>query len=204
MHPSIVALLPELRRRADRARHAFNVWNRGGWEQGGYVHDTAVTVFIPPGACMLTVGAWVDTVGAVANTYMKRGTAAAATWVLVIPIFPIQNAVALKGSYFKSLDMWWINGTAALTTFTAAFRRAVPPLNAAAYGAPTADAFAYDANHLANANRITVAQHTMVLTPTTPMWLANSDQFYGEFTIVNPGTSVLDFYGARANFTLRI
>src|SRR5262245_30985066 len=92
---------------------------RGGWPfpfgsqdaQGGYVHDTAVSVLISPQTGFMTVGAWTDVAGAVAGTVAKRVTAAANSPVIFIPINPIQNSVALKGSYLKTIDFIYIIGT---------------------------------------------------------------------------------------------
>jgi hypothetical protein len=203
MHPSIVALLPKLKRQADLGRHFFNVRFRDP-QQGGYVHDTAVSVMIPPRACVFNVGTWTDTAGAVAGTYCVTKTGAANSPFVAIPLMPLQNSVALKGSYLKSIDVWWILGTAALTTLTATIRQNTAPANAAAYPASVTPAFTYDSNHLNNAARVTVAQHTMTLTVTTPFWLANTEQDILELTLVDPGTSVFNFYGARANYTLRM
>lgn len=188
----------------DRAVRSLRIRYRGGMEQGGYVHDTAVSVMIPPRACLFNVGTWTDTAGAVSGTYCVTKTAAGNSPFIAIPLMPLQNSVALKGSYLKSIDVWWITGTAALTTLTATIRQNTVPANAAAYPASVTPAFTYDANHLNNAARVTVAQHTMNLTLTAPFWLANTEQDLCELAIVDPGTAVFNFYGARANYTLRL
>jgi hypothetical protein len=203
MLPSIVELLPKIKRQRDLVRHFFNVRFRDP-EQGGYVHDTAMSAFMPLGTAFYTVGTFTDTAGAVAGTYMKRLTAAANSPFVDVPICIPQNSVALKGGYLKSLDIFYIIGTAALTTLTATIRQMTVPANAAAYPAAVAPAFTYDSNHTSNANRVTAAQHTMTLTITTPYWLANTEQDHLELTIVNPGTAVFDLYGVRANFTMRL
>lgn len=171
----------------------------------GYVHDTSMSQFISPADCLLTVGAWVDTVSpTTALVYMKKRTAAAATNQLIIPICLLQNSVALKGSYLKSIDIWWELTTTALTTLTALISRATLPAHDAAFAAPAAPAFTYDAGNLDNAARVDVEQHKMTLTITTPFWMDDDDLIYVDLTIVAAGTSQFDFYGARANFTLRV
>ena len=193
-------------------KHQLALNFRGGWPfpfgsqdaQGGYVHDTAVSVMIPPRSCIFNVGTWTDTAGAVSGTYCVRKTAAANSPFLVIPLMPLQNSVALKGSLIKSVDVWWIVGTAALTTLTATVRQNTVPANGAAYPASVTPAFTYDANHLNNAARVTQAQHSMTCTLTTPFWLSNTEQDVLELTLVDPGTAVFDFYGARVNYTLRL
>ena len=177
-------------------------------EQGGYVHATAVSQFLAPGTAFHTIGTWTDTVGNVALTYMKRRTAGAATNQLVYPIVPIQNSVALKGSYVKSIDLWFEIATAALTTLTVALDLAtLPPAAAAtgtAFGAPVAQVFTYDTNHLTNALRVAVGKHHLTATITTPFWLDTNSLLYMDVTIVDPGTAVYDDYGARVNATLRM
>lgn len=171
----------------------------------GYVHDTAMSLWIPPTQCLLTVGAWVDTVSpTTALIYMKKRTAAAATNQCIIPIPIPQNSVALKGALLKSIDIWWETTVAAFTTLTALISRATEPLDTVAYAAPAAPAFTYDALNLTNAARIAVEQRKMTLTVTTPFFLATDDQVYVDITLVAAATTQFDFYGARANYTLRL
>jgi hypothetical protein len=196
----------------DRMRHWYGVRFRGGSlfgdAQGGYVHDTATSLFIPPGQAFHTIGTWTDTVGNIALTYMKRRTGAAATNQLVYVINPPQNTVALKGSLLKSIDVWYELGTAALTTFTPALDLAtLPPAAAAtgtAFGAPVAQTITFDAFHNTNALRAAIGKHHMTITITTPAWLGPNDLYYLDMTIIDPGTAVYDDYGVRANFTLRL
>jgi len=172
---------------------------------GGYVHDTATSFFIPPAMCMLTVGAWVDTVSpTTALVYMKKRTAAAATNQCIIPIRAPQNSVASKGSYLKSIDIWWETTVAAHTTLTALISKIVLPADTVAIGAPTAPAFTYDSLNLTNATRVAIEQRKMTLTITTPIWLDDDDHVYVDLTLVEATTTQFDFYGARANVTLRI
>lgn len=186
-------------------RHQAALRFRGGWEQGGYVHDTAMSLFIPPSAALLTVGVWVDTVSpTTALVYMKKRTAAAATNQCIIPICLPQNSVALKGSYLKTIDIWWETTVAAFTTVTALISKATLPLDTVAYAAPTAPAFTYDSLNTSNALRVAVEQRKMTLTITTPFWMGVDDQVYVDLTLVAAATTQFDFYGARANFTARL
>jgi len=173
-------------------------------EQGGYVHDTAMSLWIPPADILKTAGTWTDTVGPVADTYMQRRAAADATAILVIPINPPQNSVAQKGSYLKSIDVWWEVTTAAMDAVTAELIQATLPANTAAFAAVTKPAITFDAGHDSAAERLTLDQHKMTVTVTTPFWLDDDDEVYLELTIDAALTSVFDIYGARANFTLRV
>jgi hypothetical protein len=205
MHPALKTVLMTL---WPRTRRALAIRFRGGPEQGGYVHDTATSQFLPPGANLHTVGTWTNTVGNVALTYMTRRTAGAATNQLIIPIPIPQNAAAFKGSMLKSIDVWYEIATAALTSLNVALTRATLPPNTAAtgtvFGTPAAAAITFDANHSSTALRVAVGKHHMVVTVTTPWWLAADDEVYLDMTIVDPGTAVYDDYGARANYTFRI
>ena len=180
-------------------------WRRWLDQVGGYVHDTAMSQDIPPGQCLLTVGAWVDTVSpTTALVYMKKRTAAAATNQCIIPICLPQNSVAQKGAYLKSIDIWFETTVAAHTTLTALISRATKPADTVAYGAPAALAFTYDSLNDTNAKRVAVEQRKMTLTITTPFWVAADDQVYVDLTLIEAATTQFDFYGARANFTLRL
>jgi hypothetical protein len=173
-------------------------------EQGGYVHDTAMTWWIDFTAFAHTSGTWTTTVGPVANTYMTRRTAAAATSITRIPVEVPQNSVGQKGSYLKSIDIWFEYTTAAPTTLDALIWKNVLPADTVAIAAATAVVFTYDAGHDTAGERDNVDQHKMTLTITTPVWLDDDDLIFVELTSVNAATTVLDFYGARANCTLRL
>ena len=198
MRMRLASWIPRLKR-----KYAMHL--RGSWEQGGYVHDTATSLFIAPGQCLLTVGAWVDTVSpTTALVYMKKRTAAAATNQCIIPIPIPQNSVALKGSLLKTIDIWWETSTAAFTTVTALISKGTLPADTAAFAAPAAPAFTYDSLNDTNAKRVAVEQRKMTLTITTPAWLAADDYYFVDLTLVAAGTTQFDFYGARANYTLRL
>jgi len=208
--PGVVAgITRKIRQQFGEARHAFNVWNRGAWQQGGYVHDTATSIFLSPHAALNVGGTWTDTVGNVALTYMRRRTGAGATVQLVYPIsFLPQNSVALKGSYLKTIDVWYELATAALTTFTPAINLATLPAASAATGtafaAVVSQPVTFDSFHNTNALRAAIGKHHMTITITTPWWLGANDLAYLDMTIVDPGTSVYDDYGIRLNYTARL
>ena len=171
----------------------------------GYVHDTAMDFWVDYSLFTHNGGTWTMTVGPVANTYMTRRTAANATVITRIPIVVPQNSVAQKGSYLKSIDIWYEFTTAAPTSLDALIWKNVLPADTAAIAAATAVAFSYDTGHDTAGERDNVDQHKMTLTLTTPVWLDDDDLFFVEITTVfGAGGGVLDFYGARANVTLRM
>ncbi len=173
-------------------------------ELGGYVHDTATYKFFPPSQAHYVTGTWTDAAGAVAGTIAKSKAAADNTAVVTIPITPLQNSGALKGSYIKSIDVYWEVLTAAMDAVTAVINLARLPADTAAFAAVTAQTFTYDAGHDTAAERITLDQHKMTLTLTTPIWLDDDDLLLVQITFDAALTSALTFFGARASLTVRL
>ena len=125
----------------------------------GYVHDTAMSQFIPPNTCHYVTGTWADAAGAVANTIAKSRTAADASTTITIPIPIPQNSVANKGSKLVSVDVWFNVLTAALDAMDALIYKATLPAQAADFAAPSSQTFTYDADHDIAAERIILDQH---------------------------------------------
>jgi len=175
-------------------------------EVGGYVHDTAMTQWISPGMCSYVTGTWADAVGAVTGTVVKEKTAADNTGVVYIPVSAAVpgNSVANKGSYFKSLEIFWATTTAALDAAgaTVLVDRFVLPANGAAFPALVAHAFTYDAGNDTAAETDDLDEHHM--TVTTPFWVDDDDLVQVRLTLDSAATSVIRFHGARVNYTLRI
>lgn len=170
----------------------------------GYVHDTSMSLFIPPTVAHYVTGTWADAAGAVAGSIAKTKTAADNTGVVTIPICPPQNSKALKGSYLKSIDIWWNTTTAALDALSALIHQIILPANGDAMPAVVSLAFSYDTGHDTGAERLTLDEHKMTLTLTTPIWLDDDDEILVQLTADAALTSVFAFHGARANFTARL
>lgn len=171
----------------------------------GYVHDTSTSIFIPPNLCHYVTGTWTDAAGAVAGTICKSKAAADNTAVVTIPVSTIlQNSAALKGTLVKSIDLYWEVLTAAMDAVTAVINKAGLPANGDAFAAVTTPAFTYDTGHDSAAERLTLDQHCMTLTLTTPLWLDNDDVLLVQLTFDAAATSALTFFGARVNVTTRL
>jgi hypothetical protein len=168
----------------------------------GYVHDTAMTLFIGPEQAQYTVGTFTDAVAS--NVWSKNKAATDNTSVVKIPVPIPQNSVALKGSKLVSIDIWFKVATAALDACAATIYKATLPADAAAFAAPASQTFTYDAGHDSAAERIDVDEHLMTLTLETPFWLDNDDEVYVELSVDAAATSVFSYYGARANYTFRV
>lgn len=173
-------------------------------QAGGYVHDTHMTQFIPPNMCHYVTGTWSDAAGSVANTFCKSKAQANETATITVPITLPQNSSASKGSYLKSIDIWWECLTLAMDAVSAAIYKATLPATGADFGAPAAVTFSYDSGHDDAAERITLDEHKMTLTLDTPIWLDEDDLVTVQLSMNAGATSDLTFFGARANYTARL
>jgi hypothetical protein len=167
----------------------------------GYTNDTGMAAFVSPIEVTPTVGTWAMAVAA--HLWTLNKTAGADTSVLKIPLKLPSNSMALKGSYLKSIDIFWINATADLTDMSVEVYLSTLPAQGGAL-ATMLQASSYDALHLTAAARKTQAQHKMTITLTTPVWLDDDNEAYVELTVVAAATSTVKLQGARANYTLRV
>jgi hypothetical protein len=174
-------------------------------QMGGYVHDTAMSMIIPLSAISTTVGTW--TMVAASNVWSLNHTTADNTSILHIPIaHPLQNGVAQKGAYLKSIDFFYFCGTGDADAITPVIQKISQAAQAGAVPSASAVAFTYDTDHDSAAKRVAHAttMHKMKLTITTPPWMDDDDYYYVEYTMDSSATSVDKLYGVRANYTLRI
>lgn len=172
----------------------------------GYVHDTSVSQFIPAQLFHAVTGTWSEAAGAVANTIVKKASLGDNTATVTIPIsaFALQNSVAQKGSYLKSIDIWWEVTGAALDALAATIYKATLPADTASVSAPSSQTFTYDTGHDTAAERKTQDQHKMTLTLSTPVWLDDDDLVTVQLSIDGAASSVVELLGARANYTVRL
>jgi hypothetical protein len=180
-------------------QHVKNSWVRNG-QLGGYVHDTAMSQFIPPTAFHCVTGTWTLAAGQVAGTISKHKASNSETTVVNIPILIPSNSVGLKGGYLKSVEVDYELTAAAATSVTAS-------MNKVTRGADTAvavvSAVTVTQDLVANSGAQTEDQHKLVVTLTTPAWIDNDEYYLLVLTIV-ASTAVIDMLGAVANFTLRM
>ena len=167
----------------------------------GYVHDTAMSQYIPPNVMHCVTGTWTDIAGQVAGTIVRHKAAAAETSIVNIPILLPSNSVALKGSYLKSVEIDYEVLVAACTSVTAALAKVVR-------GADTAVAVvsapACTQDLVAATTAATVDQHKLIVTITTPEWIDNDAYYFLKLTVVSALTTTFDLLAAVANFTLRV
>jgi hypothetical protein len=168
-------------------------------ELGGYVHDTAMSQIIPQTLMQATTGTWTRAAGAVAGTIAYHKAATAETSIITIPIMIPSNSVAGKGAYLKSIEVDYEVLIADLTSLT-------PVVNKVTRGADLAVAVVAAQTFTQSPTLALSAvtdQHKLIITITTPFWVANTEYVLLQLTAVAPATTTLDFLDAVANWTLR-
>ena len=168
----------------------------------GYVHDTACARFLGPDEIQVSAGTWTMTTST--QHWFNRRTAAAAAFVLRIQAKLPANSVAQKGSYLKSVDVWYKNATADGTAATLKLYKETLIANAGSWVAPSEVTTTADTDHNTAAKLYAQADHKATLTLTTPIWIDDDDNVFVEFTFTGAAGSVFDFIGARFNYTARL
>jgi hypothetical protein len=167
----------------------------------GYVHDTQMSQFLTPNMFHYNVGTWTQVAGQVADTICMHRAAANETAVVNIPIVIPSNAAGYKGALLKSIEIDYELLVAQPTSVT-------PVLNKITRGVDTAVAVVTVPTITRSpdaANSITVDQHKLVVTLSTPEWIDNDVYFLLELTIVaGAGGNTTDILGAVVNYTLRV
>jgi len=168
----------------------------------GYIHDVAMSQFVPPGEFFLAGGTWTPVSASSIWSYDR--TAADATFWIYVPIPILSNSVASKGSYLKSIEVMYGIFTAAADDFaTVSLYKdtfsADGSLNITALIAST-----LDTAHDTAAERKAADEHRMVVTLDTPAWIDNEEAYHLDLTIDAAATTVFKVYGALINYTLRL
>ncbi|MDP2965981.1 MAG: hypothetical protein Q8N39_08120 [Pelolinea sp.] len=169
----------------------------------GYVHDTQMSQFIPPSMFEHSAGTW--TISEASNLIKSAREAADAAFTTLIPVpLPSNNAV-LKGAMLKSIDVFYAIGTAAADAFATVEleKMTLGVDDVAVTGAAVVTSC--DLAHDTEAERLAVdTDHVMTVTLTTPVWIDDGEAFWLKLVIDAAATTVVTFFGARANYTLRI
>jgi hypothetical protein len=175
----------------------------------GYVHDTAMSLFIPPTAFGFSAGTWTLTVAT--NVWSMDRTAADASNTIYMPIPIPSNSVALKGAKLLSVEFMYSISTAAADDFAVATCLIyTDTLSAsAASGSGTINTAAAltstkDTGHDTDAECLAQDEHRMVLTVTTPVWTDNDVAYHAEFIVDGGAATVVKVFGGIANYTLRV
>jgi hypothetical protein len=167
----------------------------------GYVHDTAMSQFIPPTAVYGDTAAWAIADSQVTGLLAYACDATDEVANLFIPIPIPANSVANKGAMLKSIEIDYQIVTAACDSVTATITRVTRGAEGAAATLDAAVAFSQSPTA---ANSKTADQHKLVLTLTTPVYVDNDEHYFVKIAFDKAATSTVEFIAAVANFTLRL
>jgi hypothetical protein len=168
----------------------------------GYVHDTQMIQQISPFQFAHTSGTWTPTVST--NLVSSVRTATAATGSTIIPITLPQNSGTAKGAYLVSIDVFYKVATANLNgVATVQLAKDNWKVSGTAIDVTTISSTP-DSAHNTSALRYAIGDHSMTVAIDSPVWMGAGDLYILRIDWDAAATSVLTFFGARANYTLRI
>lgn len=169
----------------------------------GYVHDTAMSQWIPPTAMFGDTAAWGIAAGEVSNSLVYACDATDETANLFIPVPLPSNSVDMKGAYLKSIEIDFEILTADCDAVSAVIYKNVRGADGADVTV-SAPSFTYDAGHDTAAERYDVDEHKMTLTLDAAAWIDNDHYYWVKVIFDKATTTTVDVLGAVANYTLRV
>ena len=168
----------------------------------GYVHDANLIQFIPATDFQFSAGTWTPTLATYLVSMVKSAADEALNVLIPIPL-PGNDAQTL-GAKLVSVDIWYKIATAAADDFATAIITKQNLLgNTVAVTGSLVDTTA-DTDHNTAAERLAVASHKMTITLNTARFLDKDKGYYAVMVIDCAATTVLTFFGAQANYTLRL
>lgn len=173
----------------------------------GYVHDTAMSQFVPPDQIGYSAGTW--TLAVASNVWSLDRTAADASFTLYIPVPVPSNSASLKGAYLVSIELMYSIATAGADDFATVAVYKDTLQASAASGSGTINTAAsvtvtQDTGHDTAAERKAVDEHRMKVTLSTPAWIDNDEAYHMECVVDAAAATVFKVFGAIINYTLRI
>jgi hypothetical protein len=190
-----------IRQAKNELRRHWAMWTRYTTELGGYVHDTAMSQYIPCNQMHCVTGTWTDVAGQVAGTIVRHKAATAETATINVPITIPSNSVALKGAMLKSVEIDYEILVAACTSWTMSIVKVVRGVDTAV---AVVSAPAGAQTLTAATTAATVDQHRDVFTLTTPVYIDNDEYYFLKIVAVAAATTQIDLLAAVANFTERL
>ena len=167
----------------------------------GYVHDTAMSIYIPPTMGHYVTGTWTDAAGQVAGTIVKIKAAAAETSTIHIPLMVPSNSVALKGCKIASVELDYEIRTSAATSITLSVSKVTR-------GADGADATVSSVTGTQTLTPSTTAasvdEHKDKFTITTPAYIDNDEYYLLKVVAICAAGTIVEILGATVNYTLRV
>jgi hypothetical protein len=173
----------------------------------GYVHDTAMSQFVPPNKIGFSAGTWALAVSS--NVWSMDRTAANATFTLFVPVPVPSNSVALKGAYLVSIELMYAVSVEVMDAVDAVaiFKDTLAAVAASGSGSINTAAsvtVTVDAGHDTDAERLAIDEHRMVVTLSTPEWIDNDAAFHLEVDFDGGANGVVKVFGAICNYTMRV
>ncbi len=167
----------------------------------GYTHLTDISQFISPFAYGKTAGTWTPTI--ISNLVSDVRSAAAASFVLCIPICLPGSSIKLQGAKLISIDVYYYIDTKAATAFTTALNLQTFAVHGSSI---TADAVAItlDANHDTAAKCYKIDDHKLTCSVDAPFFPADNEALFLSLAVTAADSTEFANFGAVANFTLRL
>jgi len=160
--------------------------------------------FIPPSELQHSAGTW--TVSEASNLMKSARGAADASFTTLVPIRIPSNGSAKKGARLKSIDVWYAIGTGACDDFaTVELEKVTLPADDTAVSGAAVSGVTLDAGHDTAAKRLAVdTDHCMTVTLDDPAWVDDGEFYFIKLVVDCAANTVFTFFGARANYDLRI
>jgi hypothetical protein len=175
----------------------------------GYVHDVAMSQFVPPTAFGYSAGTWALAVAT--NVWSLDRTAADAAFTVYMPIPIPSNSVALKGAKLLSVEFMYSIATAAADAFVAAtcavYKDTLQASAASGSGTLNTSAIVtgtLDTGHDTAAELLAIDEHRLKWTLTTPAWIDNDAAYHFEAVVDAAAGTVFKIFGGIVNYTLRL
>ena len=169
----------------------------------GYVNDVNFAQFISPFEFGYTAGTWTVTVAT--NVVCNVRTAGDASFTALVPVKIPSNTVELKGARLKSIDVWYKIGTAAADDFaTVTLEKMNLKVDASVVTGAAVTAVTIDTAHNTDAKRLAQGDHKMTVTLDTPVWVLPTEQYWLTLIVNAALTTAFRFFGASANYELRV
>jgi hypothetical protein len=168
----------------------------------GYVHLTDISQFISPLDFSFSAGTWTPTFGT--NMMSNVRSAADAEFKVAVPIHLPSSNIELQAAKLISIDVWYRIQIADCDDFAtvALYRNNLPADTVAVDG--TAIDITPDDDHDTPAKREAEARHKMTVTVDAPVFLPKDTGYHLYMHVDAHLNTVFTFYGAQANFTLRL
>ncbi len=166
------------------------------------MYNTHMSHFIPASEISKSAGTW--TAGEAASVVYETRTAGDASFSLFVPLSVPGNSTYRAGSCLKSVDVYYKIATAAADDFaTVELLKITLPAASGSAASGAAVSIGIDAAHDTAAERKTVGEHLMRVTPVSAPWIDDSEAYMLKLTVDAAATTAFTLYGARALFELR-